>query len=87
MAITHSRCQTISTKYLAPTNNRSARVKATSTSGISVVVAWDYADDDAGNHARAAEALIAKLNWRGDWVGGVAKDGHCFVAVPTAKRS
>lgn len=85
--ITPSRCQTITTKYLAPTNNRRARVKATSTSGISVTVAWDHSNDDAGNHTRAAEALIAKLGWTGDWAGGVLKGGrcHCFVAVPTAK--
>lgn len=49
----------ILTKYLGPTNTRGSRVKATSGSGVSVVLPWDHELDSDQNHAAAAMALCA----------------------------
>lgn len=51
--------QAITTKYLGPTNNRGARVKATAEAG-SIVVSWDHALDSFENHARAAHMFAEK---------------------------
>lgn len=50
----------ITTKFLGPTNFRPARVKATSRTGSSVIVNWDYELGTDGNHKRAASALLDK---------------------------
>ena len=55
------RCPVILTKYLGPTNTRGSRVKATSGSGRTIVIAWDDELSIDENHAAAATALAAKL--------------------------
>ncbi len=78
--------QAIVTKYLGPTNNRGARVKATADAG-SVTVSWDYTLNSDGNHDGAARELAKRLGWNaethGKLVGGGAPDGtgNCYVFV------
>jgi outer membrane phospholipase A len=54
--------QTITTKYLCPTNVKGARTKATAEAG-SVTLGWDHSQDARGNHIAACAALCAKLGW------------------------
>jgi hypothetical protein len=44
----------IVTKYYGPTNTRSSRIKATTASGLTHWVSWDYDLDVNDNHNRAA---------------------------------
>ena len=56
--------QTITTKYLAPTNTKGSRIKATHTSKVqSVTMGYNYALDTYQNHLIAAEVLQDKLWW------------------------
>lgn len=73
--------QAITTKYLAPTNTKDARIKATSSSGLSVIVPYDDKLEPEQAHRIGAEALRAKLNWTlgGDMIGGSITTGYAFV--------
>ena len=66
--------QAIVTKFIAPTNTKGSRIKATCQAG-SVILHWDHALNPEGNHAAAAEALLAKLEWNGNWISGQLPDG------------
>ena len=87
--------QAITTKYLAPTNYRGARVKASAQSG-SITLPWDHALSPVNNHRAAAEAL-AQSDGK-DWLlkgqamfgadgrrlegGGLPKqDGYAWVLI------
>jgi hypothetical protein len=69
--------QSITTKYLGPTNYRGSRIKAECTVG-SVTVSYAYELTSDENHRAAAEKLIEKLGWTsphyGKWVQGTLKD-------------
>ena len=70
--------QAITTKYLAPTDFRGARVKATSASG-DVITGWDYSVSPCDNHYAAARTLA--LGW--DWTDDAGKvRPHAFGALP-----
>lgn len=71
--------QAITTKSLKPTDRRGARIKATSASGVSVSLSFDYAANEFERHSAACRALAEKLQWHGEWFGGSTKDGHVFV--------
>jgi len=72
--------QTITTKYLGPTDYKGSRFKATHSGGFtSVTMSMDYGMEHAGNHTRVASMLAEKLNWEGDYIGGHTKDGMVFV--------
>jgi hypothetical protein len=77
--------QAIETRYLGPTNFRSARIKARARSG-SVTVPYDYALNPEDNHRAAADALRAKYGWEGTFAqgGNAAGDGYVFVNVEGA---
>lgn len=76
MTISNSHQQAIRTVFLGPTNSRGARVKATCAAG-SVTVPYEY---EGNPHEVAAQALLEKMGWDGDMVGGCLPDGsHCFV--------
>lgn len=51
----------IVTKFLSPTNHRGSRVKATSGSGKTLTMAWNYENDPLENHACVAATLAAEL--------------------------
>lgn len=71
--------QSISTRYIGPTNTRGSRVKATASGGISKTFGWDDAQGPEGNHRDAACALAGKLGWAGRWIGGGTREGYVFV--------
>jgi hypothetical protein len=48
----------IRTKYIGPTNFRGSRVKASTVTGKTVTIPWDYALNIDGNHRAAASACI-----------------------------
>ncbi len=72
--------QAIQTKYLGPTDNRGARVKAMCDAG-SHTVPWDHAADVTDNHTLAAKALADRLGWVGQWLGGALGDGYVYVCA------
>lgn len=69
--------QAIETRYHGPTNNAGARISARSDAGR-IIMGWDHALDIAGNHAKAARMLAARLGWltHGIWVGGSLPGNH-----------
>jgi hypothetical protein len=71
--------QSITTKYLGPTDRRGTRVKATSSAGLSVTVGWDDALSDTDNYAAAAVALCKKLGWSGTLAVGGGVNVYVFV--------
>ena len=72
--------QTITVKYLSPTNTRGVRYKATHTNAHkSITIPADYSLDFEGNCTAAAKALAEKLGWQGDYIGGHVKDAMIFV--------
>lgn len=75
--------QAITTKWLAPTNTKGSRIKATTGSGIGKTYDWDHGLSVECNHTQAALALAEDLGWDGVWVGGGANDsGFCYVNLP-----
>jgi hypothetical protein len=72
--------QTITTKYVSPTATSGAKIRATTTGGDKVTVPFNY-DDAKMGHVQAAQKLKDKLGWKGEMVGGDAKDGYVFVFV------
>jgi len=76
--------QSITTKYLCATNSRGERVKATTSSGISNTISWDYSiSENIDNHINAVHYLNKKLNWDGEMAyGGFNNnDGYTFVFI------
>jgi hypothetical protein len=78
--------QAISTKYLGPTNARGSRIKATTASGLTKTIPFDYELDEAGNAKKAAKALMKKLGWEGKIACGSTKTGHCCVFVSSVRQ-
>ena len=66
--------QAIIAKFLGPTNNKGARVKAFCASG-EVILPWDHELDLNQNYARAALALQEKLGWGNGLQPGILPDG------------
>lgn len=71
----------ILTKYLGPTDNRSSRVRVTTSNGHRLIVPWDDNLNADENHRAAAFKLCNKMGWTGDLASGGPKDGaaHCFI--------
>lgn len=71
--------QAITTKFIAPTNSRPARIKATADAG-SVTVSWDHSKGISDNHRAAALTLADKFAWPRDLIGGsLPGSGFAFV--------
>jgi hypothetical protein len=73
--------QTISTKYVGPSNTKGSRIIAT-TAWVHhrLTISYDSSlssEDDA--HAKAAQALRDKMGWSGEMIGGHTKDGMVWV--------
>ncbi|MFL6728099.1 MAG: hypothetical protein ACJ8FS_16530 [Sphingomicrobium sp.] len=82
--------QSITTKYIGPSNVRGSRIKATARkrsslgAEMSVTVPYGYGSTEK-EHCKAARTLAAKLQWRGLWLGGgnVDENGYVFVNAQT----
>lgn len=70
--------QSITTKFLGPTNSRGSRIRATTASGKSLTIPYCH-ESGHQSHAKAALALARKLSWEGTLIEGWAKDGMVFV--------
>jgi|DEB0MinimDraft_6_1074348.scaffolds.fasta_scaffold03138_7 hypothetical protein len=77
--------QTITTKYLGPTNHRGSRVKAV-CSAKSITIDWNHSLNSDENHWNAAEQLIRDLSWHNNvsqWVAGHLPEGSSHWMVFT----
>jgi len=77
--------QAIQTRFLAPTNNRGPRIKATCAAG-DLTISYPYEHNDSAAHYSAAQALIVRLGWTGPRYGvlqqGSLPNGdYCHVMV------
>ena len=74
--------QTITTKYIGPTNHRGARIKASCPAG-SITLPFSYSDRDGGHNATFI-ALVKKLGWQdhGTWYEGDTGNGKVYVCSP-----
>lgn len=70
-----------STRYVAPTSTRGARIRVASPRGQSVAYPWNHAAGETENHAAAAAALAAETTGHPAELlrlcGGCTSDG-CF---------
>lgn len=71
----------IATTYFGPGNVRGSRVQASDCDGNRIMVPYDHALNADGNHAAAAQALCAKMEWHGELVSGSLGSGYVFVWV------
>lgn len=78
--------QSITTRYLGPTNSRGGRIKAIARKrdslGKEMSVTCDYQHRGTEiEHTAAAKACAEKFGWSGLWVGGgnVDNDGYVYV--------
>lgn len=81
--------QSITTRYIGPTNSRGSRIKAVARKrsasfpeqGLSVPYGYGNTEEE---HCKGAKALAEKLGWSGLWVGGgnEREDGYVFVSLP-----
>lgn len=78
--VKNSDMPTITVKFLGPTNTLGARLKATYRGG-SLTIPYDHRKGRVGSSNLAAEALIAKLKWSGQWVGGETQNGRVYVHI------
>jgi hypothetical protein len=73
--------QTITTKFLQPTNHTGARIKATSSGGISMTRSYEHGMSTEENHEEVAMALAERLEWDYDFAVGYTPTGFVFVPV------
>ena len=77
--------QAIRTKFIAPTNNRGARIAAYWDGG-KITVPYDHLLGETANSLEAARALATRLQWDyGTWYGG--NIGREFVWVLASDMS
>lgn len=66
----------IQTRYHGPTDRSGARIRANAGKN-SATIPYPYELSGEACHAQAALALCAKLEWKGDLIGGGLEDGSC----------
>lgn len=74
--------QSISTRDIAETNTKPARIRATATNGRSVIVSRHCKDDYFAAHAHAARLLAGNLEWTDPMIPGATREGFAFVFDP-----
>lgn len=73
--------QTITTKYVGPSNTKPARISATNHNGARVIISRHTCDDVQDSHAAAVKALCAKLQWdKMEFLGGYI-DGDTMIWI------
>ena len=75
----------IETKFLGPTTNRGARIKASDNNGNSITRGYPHELSGAQCHLHVAATLQEKMGWEGQLVGGWTKQGCAFVLVPESE--
>ena len=76
----------IITKYIGPTETRGARIKAYTSNGQSVTIAYPYlAGGDDASHETAARELMSKMGLDFEIVQGGTCTGRAFVMLPKNK--
>ena len=70
--------KTISTKYLSATNFKGSRIKATDCDN-SITISYPHELNHEQAHMKAAQALMEKMDWLGEMMGGHTKDGMVFI--------
>ena len=71
--------QAIRTRYHGPTNTRGSRITATCEAG-SLTMPFDYSLNDEGNHRKAVELLMKRLQWVAVYQGGEFGGDYYWVA-------
>ena len=71
--------QAIIVKILSATNNRGTRIKA-SVKSASVTISFDYSASHEQRISKAVDALMNKLEWKGDYIIGHLPNGD-YAAV------
>lgn len=73
--------QAILTKYIPPSANRGARIRAKAFAG-EIIVPWSHEFNVEQNHERAANLLIEKMDWKDTAiVGGQLFDGNYVFTI------
>ena len=74
--------QSITTKFIGPTNSRGSRVTAKTSGGERIILDWNDALGVEQNHVAAAMHLCKKLDWTDDtMVYGESPDGKGYTFV------
>ena len=77
----------ILTKYHGPTNTRGSRITATDGDGNRVSIPYPHHESDNDKHAAAVRALMEKMRWDGQLVGGWTPGGTAWVFLcPSSPR-
>lgn len=71
--------QAITTRYIAPTNFRGARISATASAGRKIFP-WDHALNVEDNHRMAAKHFAFHFEWKGETAMGQTASGD-YVTV------
>ncbi len=71
--------QTITTKYLGPTNYRGSRIKASTTTGVCITRPFNHVHSGVKVHAVVAMELAKSLGWQGQMIAGDTQTGYVFV--------
>lgn len=69
----------ITTKFLRATATKTARIKATASTGLSATVTYDYGLGTLTNHVQAVTALMDKLHWEGKMIVSGTDTGYIAV--------
>ena len=72
----------IITKYHGPTDRKGARISADDGDGNRVTISYPYELSGEAVYKAAAQALMEKMGWTDNLVGGALKSGWAFVMVP-----
>ena len=80
--------QSITTRYVGPTNSRGSRIKAIARKRdgigpeLSATVPYGHGNTEE-EHCKGAKACAEKLGWSGLWIGGgnLDENGYVFVNV------
>ena len=74
--------QTIETKYHPATAHKGSRISARASGyHAQIFISYDYSLNNDENHTKAANILLEKLKWTGDYIGGSTKKGMVFVSM------
>jgi len=71
----------IVTTYHGPTDTRGSRIVASDSDNNRASIPYPHELSGEACHRKAADALCAKMGWKGELIGGGLKNGYVFVFV------